>query len=453
MSQKLEKFAADLRQQHASRASLFWLRVFAQHARQGVLRSDEWVEIGLREGAAIPGLDATDPAPRLALLTDYDLFQAMRLKDQQVFSGPEVASLDWNRKYNLSLLDGEGANGLRPMRASPATEGSVEWAGPELVEWVERLWEEIGPVSPQDVALEKLLRERSSLPIGGLRLWGGNGSNRSVLLEVLHEAQAIYGGWLPRPVLTRIAHALGLPLSDVYGVTEFYTMFYTQPVGKKIIRLCEDAPCAIHGAAKVEAALCRHLQIKPGETTADGEYTIEPVRCLGLCDHAPAALVNDTRHFHITPDRIDVLLTNTPRHGQQQTNIGGLVKIAMANVKVVDPTSLSEYRAQGGLAALRKVLQEMTPAEVIEAIKAAKLVGRGGAAFPAGLKWQFAAANPPGPRYVVCNADESEVGAFKDRALMDGDPVPGGRRTAHRLLCHWRSSGLYLCTGGTSSWL
>ncbi|NJN96917.1 MAG: NADH-quinone oxidoreductase subunit L [Anaerolineales bacterium] len=68
------------------------------------------------------------------------------------------------------------------------------------------------------------------------------------------------------------------------------------------------------------------------------------------------------------------------------------------------------------------MLAEMTPAEVIEVIKASKLVGRGGAAFPAGTKWQFAANNPPGPRYVICNADESEVGAFKDRTLMDGDP-------------------------------
>jgi NADH-quinone oxidoreductase subunit F len=395
MTPKLEKFAAALRQQQASRASLFWLWVFVEYARQGILRSDEWVEAGLREGTAIPGLDATDPGPRLSLLTEYDLFQAMRLKDQQLFSGPDMAALDWSRKYNLSFLDEVGENGL--------------------VQWVEGLWQEIGPVSPQDMALEKLLSQQSPL-------WGGNGMGRSTLLELLHEAQAIYDGWLPRPVVTRIAQALKVPLSDVYGVTEFYTMFYTEPVGKKIIRLCQDAPCAIHGAARVEAALCRHLQIKPGQTTADGEYTIEPVRCLGLCDHAPAALVNDTRHFQVAPDRIDVLLENTPRHGQQQTNIGGLVKIAMANVKVVDPTSLSEYRAQGGLAALRKVLHHMTPTEVIEAIKASKLVGRGGAAFPAGVKWQFAANNPPGPRYVVCNADESEVGAFKDRALMDGDP-------------------------------
>ncbi|HEX9923994.1 MAG TPA: NADH-quinone oxidoreductase subunit NuoF, partial [Anaerolineae bacterium] len=351
---------------------------------------------GLREAETIPGLDGTHLAPRLALLANYDLFQAVRLKDQKAFSGDELATLGWHRKYNLSLLpDIDHTN--------------------TLGDWVDKLWAEIGGVSPADRALENLLAERASL-------WGVNVPERSLLLEILHEAQAIYGGWLPRPVLTRIAQALKLPLSDVYGVTEFYTMFYTRPVGHKIIRICEDAPCAMRGSAAVQESLCRHLQVKPGETTPDGEYTVEPIRCLGLCDQAPAALVNTTRHFQVAPDRIEVLLANEPRHGQQQNNIGGLIKVALANVKVVDPASLSEYRAQGGLAAVNRVLRQYSPEDVIEIIKASKLVGRGGAAFPTGLKWQFTAANPPGPRYIICNADESEVGAFKDRVLMDADP-------------------------------
>ena len=396
MRPQWEQFAGDLREERIHRASLFWLRIFTQHARRGILRSDEWVEAGLREGAAIPGLDAADPVPRLALLANYDLFQAVRLKDQQTFSGDALAALDWNRKYNLSL------------RVEAGTDS-------DLGEWVEALWDEVGGASSQDVLFEHLLQERSPL-------WGKDAPSRSLLLEILHEAQAIYGGWLPRPVLTRIAQTLKMPLSDIYGVTEFYTMFYTEPVGKRIIRICQDAPCAIKGALQVQAAVCRHLHIEPGQTSAGGEYTVEEVRCLGLCDHAPAALVNDRRHFEVSFDRIDVLLNNAPQHRQQRNKIGGLVKVALSNVNVVDPASLDEYRAQGGLSALRKVLREMSPTAVIEAIKASKLVGRGGAAFPAGLKWQFTAANPPGPRYVICNADESEVGAFKDRVLMDGDP-------------------------------
>src|SRR5687768_12781527 len=153
---KLDQFAADLREGRASRASLFWLKTFIEHAQQGMLRSDEWIERGLQAGERVPGLDVTDPAPRLALLTHYSLFEAIRLKDQQAFSGEALASLDWHRKYNLSLLP------------------DIQSNGQSLQEWVEVLWSEIGGASPQDVALEKLLVEHSPL-------WGRDAPLRSLL--------------------------------------------------------------------------------------------------------------------------------------------------------------------------------------------------------------------------------------------------------------------------------
>ena len=394
---KLEKFAKDVREEHISRASLFWLWVFANHFQEEGLRSDDWVTLGLREGAKILGLNATDPAPRLALLTGYDLFQLVRLKDQKIFSGHEIAGLNWKQKYHVRLR----ADALEPHET--------------LTAWVQTLWEQMGGVSPQEKALEELLQERNAL-------WGTEIPNRSLLPEILHEAQAIYEGWLPRAVLNRIAQALKLPLADVYGVTEFFTMFYTKPVGQKIIRICEDAACAIRGSQKLQESLCQRLAVQPGETTADGQYTIEPIRCLGLCDHAPAALVNHTRHFEIAPDSLEVLLENRPQHEPMRNKVGGLAKVALAGIHLTDPNSLAAYQAQGGFSALKKVLHEHSPTQVIETIKASKLVGRGGAAFPTGLKWQYTANNPPGARYVICNADESEVGAFKDRVLLDGDP-------------------------------
>ena len=239
---------------------------------------------------------------------------------------------------------------------------------------------------------------------------------QTILLEVLHDAQALFDGWLPEPAMRRIATYLHVPLADVYGVTEFYDMFHTEPVGRQLIRVCVDGPCAVRGSDALLKALSDRLGCAPGQTTTDGAATLEPVRCLGLCDRAPAALVNGTRH---APAAAGTLLDGSPLPAQLK--IGGLVKVALTNVGVVDPTSLDDYRAQGGMAALRKVLREMTPAQVIAQVKASKLVGRGGAAFPAGLKWEFAARNPR-PRYVICNADESEPGAFKDRVLMDGDP-------------------------------
>jgi NADH-quinone oxidoreductase subunit F len=239
---------------------------------------------------------------------------------------------------------------------------------------------------------------------------------QTILLEVLHDAQALFHGWLPEQALRRIATYLHVPLADVYGVTEFYDMFHTEPVGRRHIRVCVDGPCAVRGSEALIAEVSRRTGCAAGRTTGDGAVTLEPVRCLGLCDRAPAALVDGERY---APAAADDLFDGTP--APAELKIGGLVKVALANVGVVDPTSLADYRAQGGMAALRKVLREMTPAQVIVQVKASKLVGRGGAAFSAGLKWELAARHAA-PAYVICNADESEPGAFKDRVLMDGDP-------------------------------
>ncbi len=430
---QLARLETDLRSGALDRAALFWLNVFADAcASTGFVRSDHWVEQGLAAAADIPGLDAANLAPRRDLVTRYNLFRFVRLKDDADFSGDALADLDWQRKYRVSLRS------------------EFAWDLPELRSWAEARWSDLGGVDPQFAALEAVLekyisrksaahphptplpqRERGSefgspLPSGnGV---GGEGESspprdslpqRSYLLEILHDAQAIFGGWLPRPVVERIAAALNIPQAEVYGVTEFYEMFYTEPVGRKIIRVCQDAPCGVAGADALLAGLCQHLNIQPGETTADGRTTVEAVRCLGLCDRAPAVLVNQARYAPSDPAAPQMLLDGPPVI--PKLRVGGLVKLALSNVGIVDATSLEEYRAQGGLAAMRKALHGMTPAQVMQDVKDSKLVGRGGAAFSTGLKWQFAADNPK-PRYVICNADESEPGAFKDRVLMDGDP-------------------------------
>ncbi len=391
---RLQRLDADLAGGVIDPAGLFWLLVFADEATaaDGGIRSDRWVDAGLAAAAAEPGLDATAIEPRRQLVTDYDLFELTRLKDQAQFSGTSLYDLNWQQKYVVRLL--------------PAFDGDLS----ELRAWAHEHWSASGGAGAQAAALEQILAE-----------YGPRG--RTVLLETLHDAQAIYGGWLPAAVLARIARALRVPLADVYGVTEFYDMFHTHPVGREVVRICQDGPCMLAGADGLLAGLAQELGIRPGETTPDGRYTVEPVRCLGLCDHAPAALVNHCRHAPA-----DAALLDVPAEGgagstgkAPRAKIGGLVKIALANVGIVDPTSLEDYLAQGGMAALKKALREMTPDDVIREVKASKLVGRGGAAFATGLKWQFAAANP-GPRYVICNADESEPGAFKDRVLMEGDP-------------------------------
>jgi NADH-quinone oxidoreductase subunit F len=387
---RLSKLSSDLREDNVDRAALFWLKVFAEEGLDagGEVRSDHWVEAGLAAARRTPGLDGTALGPRQQLISRYDLFRFVRLKDNVTLSGTDLADLDWQRKYQVGLL---------PSLATDL---------PQLQSWTAKLWAELGGVSPEFAALEEVLAQHSL-------------QGPTALIEVLHEAQAIFGGWLPRGTIERVATALNIPVSDVYGVTEFYEMFHTHPVGQKVIRICQDAPCALAGADTLLANVCQRLGIQPGETTPDGQYTLEPVRCLGLCDRAPAALVNLDRFGPLDPDLPESLLDGPSP--DEQLAIGGLVKLALSNVGVVDPSRLPDFIAQGGLAALRKALHTMTASQVLEEVKASKLVGRGGAAFPTGLKWEFAVRNP-GPRYVICNADESEPGAFKDRVLMDGDP-------------------------------
>ena len=391
---RLARLEADLAAGAIDPAALFWLLIFADEATGtgGELRSDRWVDAGLAAATQVPGLDAAALQPRRELVAGYDLFELTRLKDHALLTGPLLDDLDWQLKYLVRLLPAFGDELLA------------------LQAWARERWAESGGLRPQYAALETILA-------------GYGPRGRTVLLEALHDAQAIFDGWLPAPVLARIAGVLGVPLADVYGVTEFYDMYHTRPVGRKQVRVCQDGPCALAGADGLLAGLSQRLGVRPGETTPDGSYTLEAVRCLGLCDRAPAALVNHERHAPAGLTELGALLDGRPGDGREtpRLRIGGLVKIALANVGIVDPESLDDYLAQGGMAALRKALAEMTPDQVIQEVKSSKLVGRGGAAFATGLKWQFAAANP-GPRYVICNADESEPGAFKDRVLMDGDP-------------------------------
>lgn len=241
---------------------------------------------------------------------------------------------------------------------------------------------------------------------------------RTALLPALHAAQRLYGH-ISEETSTAVARALGVPLADVYGVIEFYAMFKQEPAGRTTVQICSAPVCALAGADAVAAALCRHLKIEPGEVSSDGAFTVEHAPCLGLCDRAPALLVGETALGPADPARAEEICTvNQPGN---VTFVGGDIRILTSNCGRGRPTTLSEYQARGGYAALKQALQ-MTPQAVLVEVKSAGLVGRGGAAFPTGVKWEGAANATGHPKYIVCNADESEPGTFKDRILMEEDP-------------------------------
>lgn len=233
---------------------------------------------------------------------------------------------------------------------------------------------------------------------------------RSGLLPALHAAQNIYG-WLPEEVAAEVAKSLHVPLADVHGVIEFYSLFYNEPIGRKVIRVCTDQACALKDADGILNHLCYHHGIQPGQTTAGNVVTIEASPCLGLCEQAPAVLTIDNGQWTIGNGSIETE-TDRPR-----SMVYGPIRLLTANCGN-GTTSLQQHGKYGAL----EKASTMKPEDVVAEIKASGLVGRGGAAFPTGIKWEGAAKAQADQKYVICNADESEPGTFKDRILLLDDP-------------------------------
>jgi len=233
---------------------------------------------------------------------------------------------------------------------------------------------------------------------------------RSGLLPALHTAQKLYG-WISEETATEIAKSLHVPLADVHGVIEFYSLFYNEPTSKHVIRVCTDVACALKNGDGILNHLCSHHGLKPGQTTEDLSLTIEASPCLGLCEHAPAALVDNDAETNID------LVNNKYELGRPPSMVYGSIRLLTANCGN-GTTSLAKY---GEYSALKKAMS-IKPQEVVNEIKASGLVGRGGAAFPTGVKWEGAAKAEADQKYVICNADESEPGTFKDRVLLIDDP-------------------------------
>ncbi len=257
-------------------------------------------------------------------------------------------------------------------------------------------------------------------------------SRRSELLPALHAVQGRIG-WISQPALNYVCRRLAVAPAEAYGVATFYALFATKPRPPVVAHVCDDIACRLAGAEAVYADLERALG-PAGTPIRDGRATWLRSPCLGLCDRAPAAMFTCAgeapRTFTVAPvDASGVVARlERPEPAPAEPAREATTKIAepaprrlLARIGVVDPTSLDDYRGHGGYAALARAL-EIGPEAVIAEVTAARLVGRGGAAFPTGRKWAAVAGQTARPHYLVCNADESEPGTFKDRILMEGDP-------------------------------
>lgn len=245
------------------------------------------------------------------------------------------------------------------------------------------------------------------------------GRQREALLPVLWDVQTAYGYISPEAV-NAISHTLHVPQTEIYGVIGFYAMFHDQPTGATTVRICTDPSCGLAGADQVIDTLCARLGVHHGDTTPDGQYTVLHTTCLGLCEHAPAALISQRgigESTYAPVDDLDCLLMDCDT--QRGTVIGGERRFLLRGIQEQRRQTLDDY---GGYAALHRAIRNMTPEAVVAEIEASALIGRGGAAFPTGLKWKLTQQATGQPHYVVCNADESEPGTFKDRVLMEAQP-------------------------------
>ncbi len=232
------------------------------------------------------------------------------------------------------------------------------------------------------------------------------------LISVLGEIQNQYG-YLPPQPLKYAARELGHPLSRVYGAATFYSMFNIQPRSGGTVRVCDGPSCWLNGASEVHTAAKEAL----GEA-----QVVERSSCLGLCDHAPAALINMQQGGPFTPDNIKDILANLQSYIKKYTQpLPGEKRVLLAHAGDIDPTNIDSALAHGAYQGLQAALNR-SPQDIIAEIVAANLRGRGGAGFPAGVKWRIVAEAAGAEKYIVCNADESEPLVFKDRVLIDNNP-------------------------------
>jgi NADH-quinone oxidoreductase subunit F len=255
-----------------------------------------------------------------------------------------------------------------------------------------------------------------------------NGNRRQYLLPVLHAIQGRVG-WISLGALNHACRALEVPPAEAFGVADFYALFQTRPHPPVAVHVCDDIGCRFYGGE----SLCAEMEqaIGPAGTSVDGRVTWHRSPCLGMCELAPAALVisagDPPQDQALAPATGADLLFAAAGQTVPPVNLARSVPqvgepglTLLRRVGQIDPLSLDDYRAAGGFLALRRAI-EMGPDRVVREVIDSKLVGRGGAAFPTGQKW-LGARSAPLPRYLICNADESEPGTFKDRVIMEHDP-------------------------------
>src|SRR5438445_4188077 len=268
---------------------------------------------------------------------------------------------------------------------------------------------------------------------------------RSAALPLLHLWQEHFD-FINDDAVTWIAEKLGLQPINILELVTFYPMLREKRAGKTHIRVCRTLSCAMAGSYEVMENLCAATGIKrrpspgygaagnwdhsaaaagqtPISVSSDGKYSIEFVECLASCGTAPVCMVNDELHENVLPENAEQILSQRPSGGLKAQSVHPLEhRLVFKNIGRTEWTSdIDCYLRDGGYEQLKEAVT-MSRTDIVNEIKTSGLRGRGGAGFPCGVKWGFIKQDEKRPVYLICNADESEPGTFKDRYIIHEDP-------------------------------
>ena len=281
--------------------------------------------------------------------------------------------------------------------------------------------------------------------------------DRTALLDVVADVQKELG-CIPPEAAREIAAHLGLSAVDVEGVVTFYHFFSETPVGRYAVYLNTNIVSIMNGREAVARAFEREAGCRFGEVTPDGLIGLHDTSCIGMNDQEPSAIINGVVFTRLNEAQVKDLVKamKTGKDIDQMVwelgdgaNQSDLVHSMVRNdIRKAGPVILAPFEVG---AALKKAVS-LKPEEVINEIKLSNLLGRGGAGFPTGLKWEFCRREQSGSHYVACNADEGEPGTFKDRVILtqmphllfEGMAVAGYAVGAETGILYLRSEYAYL---------
>jgi len=289
------------------------------------------------------------------------------------------------------------------------------------------------------------------------KIWQKYGKERTRLIDILREIQA-EEGFISEKAIQAVARELRISQAEVEGVISFYHFLSDRPLGKYVVYLNNSITSEMAGREKIIKFLEKEAGCQMGQTSADGLVTLLETSCIGMNDQEPAAIINGVVFTCLNEEKAKKLysLMKQGKPAEEMVEEFGdganrheLVRAMVRNnIRKTGPVVFGEYVSGQ---AIKKALS-LTPEGVIEEVKKANLLGRGGAGFPTGLKWEFCRKEKGAEHFVICNADEGEPGTFKDRVILterpemvfEGMAIAGYAVGAKRGLLYLRHEYTYL---------